>query len=80
LKFSYTGLDGKEHEGIFEDLEVVYEGPIPIGEGWSLDRINLSKSMGRYIEFRSGPEGPHGIVASIAVEVPADYVQRLGLR
>ena len=69
MKFSYNAINGQLMEACFDDLEVVLEGPIPCGAGWQIDRINLVRSTGIYLEFRSGPENPPGFVESGAWEI-----------
>jgi hypothetical protein len=78
----YTFIDKNKflRESKFRNLLNIAEGPIELANGWTGDRINYDKSLEVFIEFRSGPEGPPGIVPSSAHQVTMDYiVQKYGI-
>jgi hypothetical protein len=71
----YTTLDGKTSSARFDDLETLADGQVALESGWFIDRVNRIRSSSRYLEFRSGPENPPGVVSSVAVEVTPEQAQ-----
>lgn len=72
--FIYKTLAGNEAESSLIDLQIVAEGPIDLGNGWTGDRINYDRKKSCLIEFRTGEERIPGHVDNYACEVKEDYV------
>jgi len=74
--FIYKTLAGIEAESSLMDLQIIVEGPVDLGNGWTGDRINYDRKRGCLIEFRTGEEKTPGHVENYACEVNEDYVVR----